>query len=331
VRSLPDLEAARSAALSRAAGLPRPSAQAASGDARELARAGRSAPDLGEVLRDGAEAIERLAAGAPVDSERHRIGLEAIVQLEGRPAIRIEGGHFAPPPAQWDHLERYRPQIEAVIAAVCRVQAPAKGSDWLATAFVVAPRVLLTNRHVAMDVATAGDGVSWTLDVDIDVDFRAEHPELAPGTAVTGVLGVHDEYDLALLGTSDELPGTPLVLAAHQPEEPDAGDVYVVGHPRQDGMRNDPVDMKRIFEGIFRVKRLQPGKAMGLRVHRDLDVLGHDCSTLGGNSGSCVVDLSSGRVAALHYWGDWKKVNYAVPLWRLALDPLLARYGVTFA
>ena len=60
------------------------------------------------------------------------------------------------------------------------------------------------------------------------------------------------------------------------------------------------------------------------------DVIFHDASTLGGNSGSCVVDLDSGRVIGLHFAGQYMQYNEAVALWRLADDPLLVRAGVNF-
>ena len=60
------------------------------------------------------------------------------------------------------------------------------------------------------------------------------------------------------------------------------------------------------------------------------DVVFHDASTLGGNSGSCVVDLDTGQVIGLHYGGQYMHYNVAVALWRLVDDPLLARAGVNF-
>jgi hypothetical protein len=337
LRSLEDLDRARRAALSRAAAAPSPttSTREAGTELETTGGAADRESELAEVLQDGAAALERLAAGeAPVD-RREVVGLEAIVQLEGRPAIRIHGGHFDPPPEQWRHLDGQRGAIEQVIAAVGRVQAtPAPSDRWLATAFAVAPGVVMTNRHVAEAVASSDDDVTWRFSAGIEVslDFVAERPEPGPGQRVVEVLGVHEEYDLALLRTDEDRDGPrPLMLAGAEPAGLDGGDVYVIGHPVQDGARNDPVEMVRIFEGVFHVKRLQPGKAAGLRVHGQREVLGHDCSTLGGNSGSCVVDLATGRVAGLHFRGDWQEINHAVPLWRLAEDPLLVRHGVAFA
>jgi V8-like Glu-specific endopeptidase len=45
-----------------------------------------------------------------------------------------------------------------------------------------------------------------------------------------------------------------------------------------------------IFQGFFNVKRLQHGTLTGLSNEMAEPVLLHDCSTLGGNSGSAVFD-----------------------------------------
>ena len=46
----------------------------------------------------------------------------------------------------------------------------------------------------------------------------------------------------------------------------------------------------------------------------------HDASTLGGNSGSAIIDVDSGEVVALHFAGEYLKANYAVPMYELARD-----------
>ena len=76
------------------------------------------------------------------------------------------------------------------------------------------------------------------------------------------------------------------------------------------------------------VKRLQPGRAVTYSAK--FSALEHDCSTLGGNSGSPVVDLETHEVIGLHFGGRYGVGNYAVPLWMLTADPLLAKGEVNF-
>jgi hypothetical protein len=124
-------------------------------------------------------------------------------------------------------------------------------------------------------------------------------------------------------------PPLPLALAA-----PEIGDaehlVYLIGYPATDNQGITPPEvLTRIFGGIYEVKRLQPGTITA--ISKALPRFAHDCSTLGGNSGSCVVDLETHKVIGLHFSGSYRDTNYAVALWALTKDPLLVGAGVEFA
>jgi V8-like Glu-specific endopeptidase len=86
--------------------------------------------------------------------------------------------------------------------------------------------------------------------------------------------------------------------------------------------------MARIFGDIFNVKRLQPGSLRNLFVWGK--TFKHDCSTLGGNSGSCVVDLETGRVIGLHFAGRYGRHNRAVALWKFKRSVIFKRAGIQF-
>ena len=58
--------------------------------------------------------------------------------------------------------------------------------------------------------------------------------------------------------------------------------------------RNDAFAMRDIFKGVYNVKRLSPGWVSGVRP--DGKLLEHDCTALGGNSGSVVLNLATGKV-----------------------------------
>jgi endonuclease G len=87
--------------------------------------------------------------------------------------------------------------------------------------------------------------------------------------------------------------------------------VAVIGYPAKDSRTRIPEDMDRIFGNIYNVKRLAPGELTG-GADRD-DITTHDCTTLGGNSGSVVVDLETGEALALHFAGREQDRNFAVP------------------
>ena len=289
------------------------------------------------TIAAGVRGLEKIGAGRVAEIEPdERLGLEAIVVLEGRPPLLIRDGSFEPPPAEWAALESARAEIESAAARVGRIEVLGHPNlDWVGTGFVAGEQTILTNRHVAVEFAASQEaGWSFRPGMETSLDFRAESGAAeALGCAVTEVLGVHDVHDLAVLrveATRSDGSGLPepLAVAASEPADLDEAAVYVVGHPAWDGRRNDPEPMRRLFLDIYNVKRLQPGATVPEQ--SDAETLAHDCSTLGGNSGSPVLSLSSHRVVGLHFGGKYAVGNYAVPLWTLVNDPLLRLGGLNF-
>jgi hypothetical protein len=289
------------------------------------------------LVGKGVDGLLKLADGRERDLRAdERFGMEAIILLEGRPAILIQGGDFLAPPQGWSRLVERRERIREVIARCGRIEV--KGHlnlDWLGTAFLVAPGTLMTNRHVAREFC-ARDGDSWRFRPGLTtrVDFLRE---LDSGAAlefeITEALGIHERHDLALLRVEEAssdgqaLP-EPLAVAATEPSDLFGRDVYVVGYPALDSRRNEPEPIRRIFADVYNVKRLQPGKAVAYST--EYSAIQHDCSTLGGNSGSPVVELESNQVIGLHFGGRYGVGNYAVPLWQLVEDPLLSQGRLNF-
>jgi Trypsin-like peptidase domain len=289
------------------------------------------------VVGDGIQGLAKVAEGREADlDDAELLGLEAIVLLEGRPAILIQQGDFLPPPHDWARLSEARVGIRDVIARCGRVEVAGHlDFDWVGTASLIAPTAVMTNRHVAQEFcARANDDWVFRPGMTSRIDFCAELGECAPMEfEITAVIGVHEDRDLALLrveGASSDgqaLPD-PLPVAAYEPDDVYGRDVYVVGYPAWDGRRGEPETLRRIFMDIYNVKRLQPGRAVTYSTQ--FSALEHDCSTLGGNSGSPVVDLETHQVIGLHFGGRYGLGNYAVPLWRLTTDPLLAKGEVNF-
>ncbi|WP_149183725.1 serine protease [Streptomyces sp. TRM49041] len=291
------------------------------------------------VLEAGARGLEKLAAGRDDEiGDDESFGLEAIVLLEGRPALLVQDSDFPPQEGDWAVLNGQRAAIRESLARVGRVDVSGHVSlDWVGTAFLVGRDVVMTNRHVAVEFAR-GDGAGWTFQPGLGaaMDLSREYGAL-PGAggltyAVTEVVGVHQGVDMALLRVAPAPGGqplpTPLAVAADAPADLPGHPVYVVGHPAWDGRRNEPESMRRIFMDIYNVKRLQPGTANQLLPDRM--VMTHDCSTLGGNSGSPVFDLTDHRVLGLHFGGRYGFGNYAVPLWSMPDDPLVRRAELNF-
>ncbi|MYT14734.1 V8-like Glu-specific endopeptidase [Streptomyces sp. SceaMP-e96] len=292
-----------------------------------------------KVLSAGVSGLEKLAEGrADEIDDDESFGMEAIVLLEGRPAILVQNHDFAPQQGDWAVLDGHRAAIRASLSRVGRVELSGHLSlDWLGTAFLVGPDVVMTNRHVAAEFAR-GDSTGWTFQQGIGarLDMGEEYGGGAggggPAYDVVEVLGIHEDVDLALLRVAPPAGGgalpAPLAVAADAPADLPGRPVYCVGYPAYDGRRNEPESMRRIFMDIYNVKRLQPGTATELVP--DQNVIKHDCSTLGGNSGSPVIDLTDHRVLGLHFGGRYGFGNFAVPLWQLVDDPLLGRAEINF-
>ncbi len=292
------------------------------------------------VLSAGANGLDKLAEGrADEISDDESFGMEAIVLLEGRPAILVQNQDFASQEGDWAVLDGHRAAIRESIARVGRVEVTGHRSlDWLGTAFLVSPDVVMTNRHVAVEFAR-GDGTGWTFHQGMSaaIDLVEEYGAVADGDGrpayeVDEVIGIHPDVDMALLRVTPAAAGpalpTPLAVAADAPPDLPGRPVYCVGYPAYDGRRNEPESMSRIFMDVYNVKRLQPGTTT--RFSPERNVVEHDCSTLGGNSGSPVFDLTDHRVLGLHFGGRYGMGNYAVPLWQMADDPLLRRAEVNF-
>ncbi|MGW6454951.1 trypsin-like serine peptidase [Streptomyces sp. NPDC055078] len=307
-------------------------------DERPAARISeRAQEERDRVLTAGATGLEKLADGRTDEiTDDESFGIEAIVLLEGRPAILVQDQDFTPQDGDWAVLNGHRAAIRESIARVGRVEVTGHDLDWLGTAFLVSPDAVLTNRHIAVEFARGADA-EWTFRYGMSarVTTGEEYGTLPPGGSaydITEVLGIHQDVDMALLRISPAADGgglpTPLPIAGEGPADLRGRPVYCVGYPAYDGRRNEPEAMSRIFMDIYNVKRLQPGTLTDLLPERS--VLMHDCSTLGGNSGSPVFDLTDHRVLGLHFGGRYGTGNYAVPLWRMADDPLLRRAEVNF-
>lgn len=175
------------------------------------------------------------------------------------------------------------------------------------TGFLVTESLLVTNRHV-LDVLSSS---AFVLEEgQAVVRFRQElqtTPDEKP-LAIVGVAGVHDTLDLAILEIEPNLPKDgrlPLRIDPHPPI--DDTPVVTLGYPFNDSERN-PYFIEDVFGNSFGVKRAAPGEIFG----HDAQHLFHDCSTLGGNSGSPVVSMATACVVGVHQGGGFATRNEAV-------------------
>jgi endonuclease G len=90
-----------------------------------------------------------------------------------------------------------------------------------------------------------------------------------------------------------------------EPDQP----IGVIGYPAWDSRNDSPVILNA-FKNIFDVKRFSPGNI--ITPGKNTWYLTHDATTLGGSSGSAVVDMATQEVVGLHFGGNINKANYAV-------------------
>jgi hypothetical protein len=283
--------------------------------------------------------------------------LHAFVHLLARPALRVVGDAIPAIPESWNRLKTAHESVIRRIRGVGRIDTSTRrhvGTGWF-----VAENLLLTNRHVAgvlcgldphhdpawlgkLPAAVVATNALW----DQDPSKRAVwDPAEAPSAAstaigtITKIRAFHQLLDMALLDVMGVASSKSLVLRMHaSPPAALAGHVvYLAGYPGVNPPHGVSLQVAKL---LFRdatssgLKRVSPGQLVALV--EDLPIAAnrpresHDGSTLGGSSGSPVIDFDNHRVVALHYSGQYGLTNYAVPLWLVKDDPFFTDNGITF-
>ncbi len=321
-----------------------------------------------KVLEGARTGLAKVNQGEPPQNFTlgEQIGLEAVILTNGeRPSLFVRDGFVdlnAPDIGTWGlGLNRFRNAIRKVVASVGRIDVPVK--PWFAgTCFVVAEGLVLTNRHVLEAIAMQGPGGDCTLNWPdaTTVDFVGEEGAAAAtrfkvtGVAFAGPDPINNtinfaHLDMAILRVDPAgnaaLPFPAPVTFETDTVQPKArGDLYVVGFPGEprlwtfDGTppagHETAQVISTLFNDKFGIKRLAPGtvKIGAGEVASDDKkwICAHDASTLGGNSGSCVVDLSAdgSRVVALHFAGANRAQNWSHVAARL--HEQLSGFSATF-
>jgi glutamyl endopeptidase len=286
-------------------------------------------PETIEGIAIAARAIARLGADAHAALSAEELeALSMLVSLIGRPAIPVAGGHMAEPPPTWRHLlADNRERIAARLPSVGRVEANGIACG---TGFVVGDRLVATNRHVLRpsgapplidDAGRLLPGASLVVDFDRDLDGGSRAFAVVAVAYVCGDAAL----DFAIVricerGHAGELPPPPLELA--RTVATSGRPVYTIGYPVADPTNATPPRVLRaVFGRDLGLKRVQPGLIR--HVDHTHTRLIHDCSTLGGSSGSCLIDLVSHDVCGIHVSGQYRGGNHAIATCALGRDPNL--------
>jgi len=286
---------------------------------------------LGEELRAVRDGRARAEAGAVRESLRGPVGpdggdlaRETIVLRTGRPVLAVVNDEaqleFRDVESEvWrSRLQAAKEALGKAIRAVGRIEVEHHDLDWLGTGWLVADDLVVTNRHVAHEFGLRrGEGFVFRQGIGGRMAARIDFLEEIGGSTsrefkLSKILHIEDDNgpDVAFLKV-DQVSGdslaAPIQLATTTPRSQQR--VAVIGYPASDSRIPEQDLMRQIFGNVFDKKRVAPGQVTRLEGGLVL----HDCSTLGGNSGSVVLDLETGEAVALHFSGRFLEANFAVP------------------
>lgn len=297
------------------------------------------------VVATGRDAVQVLetADRAPAPSEFS--ALEAIVAFDGtRPSFLVRDGEIdltsSFSTSRWKTTLAPRlSQLAAFAACVGRVEL---GDAGIGTAFLIAPTLALTNRHVAQAIAQFGpSGIEVRPDIALDFgrehqardsyDRRAVRKVLFAGTRLVAPPVDHGKLDLALMEvTPSTLSGASrdrkLDLQPGLTTLEEGWMIAAAGYPA-DWRQWVPPEVVaeheelivKLLEGDKGSKRFAPGQSGGMLAPSQDGgprTALHDATTINGNSGSpmAIIDGAAPlRAVGLHYGGQWQgeRVNWA--------------------
>ncbi len=280
----------------------------------------------------------KVALGEDGLDAREAFITEAIIIPDLRPAVDVVGGDFAIDHPAWRDYAAGTPahsRFAKALPCVGRVDAPGNPSiPYAGTGFVVGEGLVMTNRHVAQIFAQGLGTRQLRLVQGIDpaIDFLCERGgPPGPSFAFRAIRMIHPYWDLALIEADGLDDVEPLTLSLAESSAAAPRRIAVIGYPAFDPRARIEVQ-NQVFRGVYNVKRLQPGLLNGRRTiesfGKQVDSACHDSSTLGGNSGSAVLDAETGGVVGLHFAGIYKDSNFAVASRDLACDGRIIDAGV---
>jgi endonuclease G, mitochondrial len=253
-----------------------------------------------------------------------QIGLESIIMRRERPVLTIRDNvaklifiDQVDSEIWGERLKHAKPLLDIAIPAVGRIDLTNAPLDWVGTGWLVAENIIVTNRHVAQEfVQRKGNGVVFRMgltdQMSAYVDFlqEIENPtklifNLVKPLYIEEATGPDVAFFEIEMIAGDAKLAKPIELATCFFE---TENVATIGYPAYDSRIPEPDLMERIYGKVYNKKRLAPGCVTRVEETR----LWHNCTTLGGNSGSVVFDLTNGQALGLHFSGSFLATNYAV-------------------
>ncbi|HWR72836.1 MAG TPA: DNA/RNA non-specific endonuclease [Nitrospirota bacterium] len=252
---------------------------------------------------------------------------EAMVQMHLRPSLLIRNNKIEVPDSS-EVRKRLMPcigKLESRVPSVGRIEFQNTEDRYFGTGWMISEDVIVTNRHVARLMASKkGKTIMFRKNamgetIEACIDFKEEYagknvspPEFE--IPIEKVLFMTDNVpkqpDIAFIKIQKHPKMPQPIPISDTPLKKDQF-VSVIGYPAFDpGAIISPSAASSVFNNIYKVKRCSPGEIM--EYGKNAWYFYHDCTTLGGNSGSVVLDNRTGYAVGLHYMGEVEKENYAV-------------------
>lgn len=274
--------------------------------------------------------------------ERDFIQLYSIILAEYRPGPAFLKGHLLDEARLTQRIEPGGPKWADVVKDMpygtwarhaVRLDAVPGGMQGSGT--IMADGRILTARHVVY-----GDGYLFGFPPSPDATALASFNRLVGATDLRVELKGYgpkntldycwidppatwpDDLQGSEFGTNTGLPMQKIALSEAELREIKA--VAVIGHPGEPVPDSDDARLApQVFsDAPYRLKRFMPGRLVPdqpLVEKNGVTYLRHDCSSLGGASGSLLINLDTGVIIGLHYGGKNAKTaeekNRAVPTW----------------
>lgn len=263
-------------------------------------------PAAAQVAGPAQEALNALSNGEE-PTPTQLAALELVIRTL-RPALLSKNGvlpelepEVAPSFEEW---EGFRATVKPFLYTIGRIDLiSGKG---VGTGFLLSKTLLVTNKHV-LDVLSYG--TNRLEKGQAVVRFRQEWGGRTERPVdIVEVVAVHPTLDMALLRIEEKVFEDERVPLTIETADVGAGQkVVAVGYPFKDEVRN-PLFISALFGDRFGVKRAAPGEVVGTASQ----TIFHDCSTLGGNSGSPIISMDKTRVVGIHRDGFFMYRNEAV-------------------
>lgn len=283
---------------------------------------------LSASVQEESVRFEGTAGGETAASD---VVFETIVR-SGRPALLVKDNRIATKDDETDQtakelirrLSDAKGVVEPVIPLVGRIDLAnhAGGLTFAGTGWLIDKDIVVTNRHVA-EIISRWEGGKYVFrpgrfgdPLGVSIDYLHELGVTATASVpVQSVIYIESDprkADFALLRVARRTDGTFRDrIDVADADAPADTDIVVVGYPARapSYLIPDQAWMDRLYGGTYDIKRVAPGLMGGA----SRGWATHDATTLGGNSGSVVLDMKTGRAVGLHFAGLYMIENYCVP------------------